>query len=68
MEPILAFKALNHKLIHMFDCMRLLAIAIAIKEVLIVIVIFILVIFLVFKQTTGEWHSTITTVASKIQS
>ncbi len=68
MKPILAFKALNHKLIHMFDCMRLLAIAIAIKEVLIVIVIFILVIFLVFKQTTGEWHSTITTVAFKIQS
>ena len=66
-EPILTLIALNHELVQIFFLMRLLAIAIAIKEVIIIHILFVLIVFLVVVQLTSKWHSAIAAIAFKIQ-
>lgn len=66
-EPILTLVALDHVLIHVFTRVRLLAIAIAVKVVMIIHIGFILIVFLVVEELACLGHAPIATVASKFQ-
>lgn len=65
--PILALIALDHELFDVLGRVRLLADAVAVKEVLVVVVSLILVVLLVVKQLASLRHAPIPTVAAEVQ-
>ena len=65
MEPIFTFKALHHECWLFQIFMRLPAVAIWVKEILVVLVSFIFIVFLIIKRASFR-HSPISTVTSKV--
>jgi hypothetical protein len=65
-EPVLTLIAFNHEFIHIIKRVRFLAITIAIKVVLVVVILLVFIILFLIIQFACQWHSTISTIASKI--
>lgn len=66
MKPILTTIALYHKLINKRWIMRLLAVAVTVKEIMTIVVFLISVVFFVGIELAREWHFPIATVTSKV--
>ena len=67
-EPVFTFIALKHEFVDKFRVMRVVTIAIAIKEIFAIVVFFVLVVFLVRIQLACERGPTVATVASEVHS
>lgn len=67
-KPILAVVALKHELVNQLCLMRLLAVAVKVKEIVVIGILVILIILLLLKKRAREGHSSITTVTSEVNS
>ena len=66
--PVLAVVALDHELVHVLGCMRLLACAVAVKEVRIIEIAFILILKFFIEELACLRHAPVAAVAAEAQS
>lgn len=66
-KPVLAIIAFNHELVDVLEGMRLLAVAVAIEEILVVVVGRILKVILLIHKLARERHSSVSTITFEIQ-